>query len=126
MRPATEFNVEIERLSTDPAGGYEVDFPNGSTDHIDQHSPIIGVEGVGPTSVERLARTFGTYYNVSVADDQSISNCLSEWHRVDSVDLTEQIDESISRYEQFRSQEDWNRADLTPDTWIDYPKEQPK
>ncbi|TKX82180.1 hypothetical protein EXE53_00805 [Halorubrum sp. SD626R] len=126
VQSATKFNAEIERLSTYPAGGHGLNSPNDSTDYTGQHSPVINVDGVGSTSVERLARTFGTYYNVTEADDRSISNCLSEWHRVDSVDLIEQINESVNRYEQFRGQEDWDRVDLAPDTWIDYPKEQPK
>lgn len=126
LQSATQFNAEIERLSPHPSGPHNIDPPTDPKKYTSQHSPVIDVNGVGPTSVERLARTFGTYYNVTEADDQSISNCLSEWHQIDSEGLREQITESINRYEQFRNREDWNRVNLTPDTWIDYPKEQPK
>lgn len=126
VKTATKFNAEIERLSSHPSVQYNIDPPNDHDEYTGQHSPVSYVKGVGSTSLERLARTFGTYYNVSVANDRSIKNGLSSWHKTDPEDVSKQITESINRYEEFRSRESWNRIDLAPDTWIDYPKEQPE
>lgn len=134
---ATEFNAEIERLtysnyfqqndqpsldileSSDPKCPVE-------SKPSDQDCPVKSVDGVGPTSTERLARRFGTYYNVTRDEHPAIRPCLSDFHQTPISAVIEAAGEAVDRYNELRKREEWDRVDVEPDTWIDYPKADPR
>lgn len=122
---ATVFNAEIERLSYHSYAEAD-EPPEDPTEYTEQSSPVFTVDGVGSTSVERLAKRFGTYYNVTLGEDRAISDCLSSWHSPGASRIVDAIEPVINRYNRFRSRDDWDGRDSPPDTWKEYPKEQPQ
>lgn len=127
IRLATEFNAEIERMDRqeDHWENWDKEPPRELSEYTEQSCPAGHPDGVGQRSIERLADKFGTYYNVTVGEGGEIKNCLSSWHRPPAGPVIDAIDIAINRYQEFRGRDGWDHVDVAPDSWTEYPKEQP-
>lgn len=123
---ATEFNAEIERLTFPNYVTQEETLQQDISEYSGQNCPVKSVDGVGPTSTERLARRFGTYYNVTRDGHPAIRPCLSDFHQTPMSAVIEAAGEAVDRYNELRKREEWGRIDVEPDTWVDYPKADPR
>lgn len=120
---ATEFNAELERLTwaKDHYKFRQEEPPESPTAYTEQRGVLLGVDRVGPKGTQRLAERFGTYYNVTTGHPRDVFTCLASQTRTE--DVLDGIELVINRYNQFRARDDWDRLDVEPDTWADFPRE---